>query len=99
MALLEAARTPSALLEEGKFSVVYLYKLRPSASLNGVERNSLTHIASPAVLHTRTKYMQITFSSRPAFISNYKKLAGDADLRVGITIEKWHRASRMTTKY
>ena len=43
---------PCVLLEERKISAVHLYKLRPSAGLNGVERNSLTHIASPPLLHS-----------------------------------------------
>ena len=68
---------PCVLLEERKISAVHLYKLRPSASLNGVERNSLTHIASPqcctVYTHTQNRCKQ-HFLMDPHFFSITKSL-------------------------
>ena len=68
---------PCVLLEERKISAVHLYKLRPSASLNGVERNSLTHIASPqcctVYTHTQNRCKQ-HFLMDPHFFPITKSL-------------------------
>lgn len=49
--------------------------------------------------HTQTHYMQATFSNGPTFISKHKNLASNAELRIGIIIEKQHRASGLTPKH